>query len=115
MQSPWKDRPADTELDIQARDLAELPSDLTWSAQAHYWHHIHFRDPARLIVIDNFNWQVGRNIYFVPALYEADVRGLMERHSRENDRQRMWVLHWGEFLQRWPRPQLQLMRAQCAT
>lgn len=82
--------------------LHDLPSNLVWDAVWHYWHR--HEEAERVLVVDCNNWIIPRHVYFAPVHYARDEAQLIERHQQ--DGAKVICLTWGEFLQRFPRPNI---------
>lgn len=101
----WSSPPAlDAPLERQRARLEDLPAELCWEATIHFYAFIHGgHEPHRMLVVEARNWQIGREVYFVPVPTDRDLRPLLARHTAES-RAEAYELHWHEFAARWPCP-----------
>jgi hypothetical protein len=105
MTSQWS-QSVDPVTEALRATLDALPSKLTWEATVHYYRAIHRGEPFRMLVIDTFNWQVGRHVYFVPVHFASECEGIVRRHlqDKSGSKTEISALHWSEFERRYPRP-----------
>jgi len=113
MLSVWNFSSEPTSAEAERIPVRDLPADLTWPARVHYWAHIHVGEPARILVVDVRNWQIGRHIYFVPVPHIRDMEAITRRHqfSHPGNVAMAHELHWSEFVRLFPRPTTQILGA----
>lgn len=83
---------------------SDISPNLIFNARVHYWSSIHHGQPERVLIVDSWNWQIGRHLYFVPVYYMRDLPDLHRRHYNGDAGNLVSIveLHWHEFERHFP-------------